>query len=236
MSFLINPYAYAASAPPFDPATLFTGGEVGDFWRFDAANTDANAVNDPITVATGVVNGLLLEEVDPAGSSATLTDISGNIAGNFNSASERMDYDFGSTIAQPATIIICIGDNDLATHIIVTGSAAGSRMQISNDSSDNIIMFAGSTLDTTINANFGTKVFTAEFNGASSKFRQNGTQTATGNAGTQGTNRITISALWDGTFPGSMNIYSLLFIDRILTSTELDDVERLMGSHAGLSW
>jgi hypothetical protein len=219
-----------------DLSDLFANGEVGDWWRFDAANTNSTGVGTAFTTATGIVNGLVLSEADAGGTSPGIVATGGYEAANIDSASERLIYNFGSTIAQPGTIIICLFGNTLATHVILTGSSAAVRWHLANNSTDDIIMFAGTTLDSTINADYGTKVFTAEFNGASSVFRSNGTQTATGNAGTQGTNRITLGALYDGTNTFDGRVYSLLVIDRLLTSTERDRAERLFGSHAGLSW
>ena len=54
--------------------------------------------------------------------------------------------------------------------------------------------------------------------------------------GSQGTNQITLGALYDGTLGLGIDVYSLVFINRLLTASELDMVERLFGSHAGLSW
>jgi hypothetical protein len=119
---------------------------------------------------------------------------------------------------------------------MASGSSTLVRWQISNDGSNNIIAYAGATLDSTLNMPMGTKVLAAEFNGASSKFRVNGTQAATGNAGTQTTDQLTLGGLWDASFCGSMNIYGALFIDRILTAGEMDRAERLLGSYAGLTW
>lgn len=241
MSFVINPYRYAVSGPPYDPSVLFGGGEVGDWWVFDPANTDAAVDEDPITVATGLVNGLILE--DAGTTPPTLQDVGGGkwAARTRNDNSGRLFHTFGSSVAQPLTIILCVGDSDTSTHILCTGSSSGSRCQISNSGGGDLIMFAGSTLDTTINEPPAStpKVFTAQFNGGSSLFRSNGTQTATGNAGTQGTNQLTLGALYDGTFPGSVNFYAALFIDRILTAgagNELDLAERGMGVYAGLTW
>lgn len=235
MGMLVNPYRHGAA---FNPASLFTGGETGDYWRFDAANTDANVATDPIGTATGVVNGRTLVQAT-AVNKPTLTTVSGREAASFDASGANDDWlihSFGSTVSQPATLIVCLGDTSTLTHVIATGSSTTSRMQLSVDGSNNVIIYAGSTLDSTNNAPIGTKVITGIFDGASSKTRYNGTQTATGNAGTQSTNQLTVGALWDGTFAGTNVIYSLLFINRLLTSDELNNAERYLGAHAGLSW
>jgi hypothetical protein len=214
---------------------LFANGEIGDWWRFDSENTTVGAVSQLIDTATGIVNGRVLSQSTEA-NRPILTTVSGTECAHFGNGSDYLIHSLGSTVAQPGTIIISIADTATSTHPIITGSSSSSRWQINNDSDDDIIAYAGAELDSGFNAPIGTKVLTVEFNGASSKFRRNGVQTASGNAGSQSTNQITIGALWDGSFPGDFSVWSLLFIDRILTASELDRAERLLGGHAGLSW
>lgn len=234
MGMLVNPYRHGPSYPS-TLNHLFTGGETGDHWVFDNVHTNAASDGANITTATGLVNGRVMTN---PGTAPKLRSLSGKWAMDSNGSGVRLHHNFGSAVAQPGTIIICLQDSSVATHIIATGDSSSSRWQINNDSSGNIIMYAGSTLDTTLNEPPAdpVKVFTAEFNGASSKFRSNGTQTATGNAGTQSTAQLTIAALYDGTFNGAFYTYSALFINRILTAGELDGAERLLGSYAGLTW
>lgn len=226
-------YDFGAAATD-DLSDLFGSGETGDWWIFDNVHTNATADGQSITAATGIVNGLVM--TNPA-TAPTLASLSGLWAMRTHFGSnDRLHYNFGSDISQPGTIILALGSSETTTHVICTGSSTTKRWQISDSSGGDIIMFAGSTLDSTINENYGTKAFTAEFNGASSVFRSNGTQTASGNAGTQATNQFTLGALYDGSFPGDINFYAALFINRLLTSTERDRAERLLGSYAGLSW
>lgn len=235
MGMLVNPWRHPV-IPFSDIEALFANGEIGDYWRFDAANTDANAEGDSITAATGLVSGRILEDAVPS-NAPRLRLPGGREAARFDGDADRLIYNFGSTVAQPGTIIVCLTNSNTVPTVIVTGSSTTSRWQISIDSDGDLTAYAGAELDSTINGPIGTKVLTVEFNGASSKFRVNGTQTATGNAGSQGTDQITLGSLWDGQFGTTSDIYSLLFIDRLLDpTTELDPVERLLGSHAGLSW
>jgi hypothetical protein len=228
-----------------DLADLFANGETGDWWRFDEANTNgsigdgANQLGTAFSTATGMVNGLTLSEEGAAFGPELSSDASSRVYGRFGRGGldTRLFRNWGSTIAQPGTIILGISNGDTATHIIFTGSSGTNRWQLSNDSTDDLVMFApGTEFDTTINSPIGNHVLTCEFNGASSKLRRDGTQIATGNPGTGGTNRLTIGAVWDGTFGGAFGIYSILFINRLLTSDERDRAERLFGSHMGISW
>lgn len=227
----IRGFAGGASGPD-NLADLFANGEVGDWWRFDNVHTNAASAGATCTSATGIINGRVLS----SSNNAELQSSGGNFF--LNMTSDMFIHNFGSTRPQPGTVIICVNDTDTTTHVVYSGSSSALRWQLSNSGSGDIILFAGATLDTTVNegAGFGLKVVTGVFNGASSLSRFNGTQTATGNAGTQGTDRITLGALYDGTFGGSINVYSLLVIDRLLTASELDRAERLLGSHAGLTW
>ncbi len=232
MSFLVNPHRFSVAADNL--VDLFANGEIGDFWIFDDVYTDGNNDGDPVTTATGAVNGRVLED---AGTSPTLESISGRWAVQTGpGGGSRLFHALGSTVAQPGTIILCSSSGELDTHSIVTGSLTTLRWQISTNSGGDIIAFAGSSLDSTINENYATQVFAVEFNGASSKFRVNGTQTAAATTGTQSTNQITIGALWDGTSLGTTQFYALLFINRLLTASELDRAERMLGSKGGVTW
>lgn len=207
---------------------MFGGGETGDLWRFDADNTDATTAGDGIGTATGLVNSTTMTAPD-ASNKPTLQTVGGYQCASFDGSGDRLVRAFGSTVSQPGTILIALRNNSTATHAIVTGSSSSSRWQISNDSSDNIILVSASTaLDSTFNSPIGDAVLTVELNGASSKFRKNGIQTASGNAGTGGTNQLTVGALWDGTFGGAMDVYAVMFINRVLTSTERADAENYM--------
>jgi hypothetical protein len=231
----------ASAAVVDDLSDLFAGGEDGDWWRFDVANTTATAVGDPFLTATGIINALALTA--PSGSNRPeIGNATGYEYASFLGATaDRLIHTFGSDISQPGTIIACMSDGDTSTHAIYTGSSSTKRWQLSNSSGGDLIMFAGSTLDTTLNEPPASTavVFTAEFNGGSSVFRRNGTQLVTGSAGTQVTNQLTVGAVWDGSSAGSITVYSLLFIDRLLTTGdggERDRAERLLGSHAGVTW
>lgn len=216
---------------------LWQPGDFGDWWRFDAANTDADAESDPITLATGNLNGLLLEDADPA-NVPNLNTVSGNQAGRFSAPSDRLFLNFGSTIPQPITIIVSLNNGSVGTSsVIVTGSSTTLRCQISVDSSSRLIGFAGTTLLSGTTVPIGAKVLTFVFNGASSKIRINGTQVASGNMGTQGTDQITVGALYDGTNGPTEDIFSLAFhAGRVPSDSELNITERAMGAHQGLSW
>lgn len=213
---------------------LFANGETGDYWVFDNVHTDAATIGAEISSAIGLANGLNLSAPDMSHTpNLTMTS---RMGADFDGSADRLRHAFGSTIAQPGTIIICVFDNATSTHGIVTGSAAGSRWQISVDSANDLIAFASAEMDSGQNAPIDTKVLTVEYNGASSRFRINGTQVATGNVGTQGTNQLTLGAIWDGTFGMNGKVYGLLFINRILTGAERDDAERFLGSLVGLTW
>ena len=215
-------------------AGLFTGGYIGDVWRFSPPYSDAVADNDPIGSVTGAVNGRALTASSTA--RPLLRKVGNRWCARTDGVNDRLVHNFGSAVAQPGTIIVCLGDSSIATHTIATGSSTGSRWQISNDGSGNVIAFAGTTLDSTLNEPPAdpAKVLMAEFDGATTKFYANGVLVATGNAGTQSTDQITFGALWDGTFGGDINFYSALFINKKLSVAERQLAERVMASHGNV--
>lgn len=217
---------------------LFSGGETGDWWWFDTEFMDVKTFNQQIRNVVGQVNGLALTPLVDADNKRPNTRLSGGYQCAYfdGGVADTLQHVFGSTIPQPGTIILALTSSDTDTGAYVTGSSAAVRWQISNDSSDNIIAYSGATLDSAFNSPIGTKVLSAEYNGASSRFRRNGTTTATGNAGTQGTNRFLFGALWDETFPAEFYLFAALGISRILTASELDRAERILGSKGGITW
>jgi hypothetical protein len=223
---------YSESA--FNIEDLFANGELGDYWRYDLANTDANALNDPFTTATGLVNGLVMNVGDPT-KTPEIIDLNGVEVGDFGTPSDRMVYNFGGAVPQPGTIIIAIQSVlDLASRVVYSGSAVGSRWQLSINSTSDIISFAGLSLDSGRDKPFGTHIITSEFNGASSSisFRGDGgtSSLATGNAGSQSTDQICLGSLWDGTIGAGFICPALLMIDRLLTASEKDGVEQLFAT------
>jgi hypothetical protein len=224
---------------------LFASGEEGDWWWFHTKFMNLKGFNEQISSVTGQVNELELTPLDDVSNkraNTRLADENSTLSGyqcayfDGTSLSDTLHYDFGSTIAQPGTIILALKSSDTDTGIYCTGSSDSLRWQISNDGGDDIVAFAGSELDSTFNSPIGTKVLAVEYNGASSRFIRNGTVTATGNAGSQGTDQLTLGAVWDETFPAEFFLFAALFIDRILTSDELDRAQRILGSKGGITW
>lgn len=210
-----------------DLSPIFASGEEGDVWSFDPTNL---VTSGAITTVTGLINGLNLTV--PAGTGPNLGKSDDRWVGRFSG--NRMIHAFGSTLTQAGTIILGIRSADTNTHAIVTGSGSSSRWQLSNDSGDDLIAFANSELDSGLNAPVGHAAIGALFNGASSAYYKDGSVVATGNVGTQGTNQITIGALWDGTFSLTGDIFAVFIVDRELTAGELSDVFTYMAARSNV--
>lgn len=234
MSFLINPYRYAASSVPFELDDLFANSEIGDTWRFNSSNMSLSGAT--ILSATGLANALLM----PAGGgSPQLNTISGNQCATFDGNDDHLEHDFGSAISQPITIILStdvIGSN---TNAILAGSDNLTRCQIQQDNSNRLLGYAGSNLLSGRTAPMEKAVVAMEFNGASSKIYVNGVLTATGNMGSDTTDFLTLAAWADATSEWAGSMYGAMLINRLLTTGsggELDRAMRLLGSWGGNTW
>lgn len=240
MGMLVNPYRHVAAGGGVDTlADLFASGEVGGFWIGDGPNTDGNVAGDSVTTATDTIFGHVMTL--SANIAQPKLEASGsNVGTRFNGGTgsgQRLIYNFGSDIPQPYAIAVCITTGDTGSTIIATGSSSTKRGQISLDSSSNLIGFDGATLDSTINAPLGTRMLYHEANGASSKWFVDDSTTAkaTGNAGTQVTNQLTIGALWDGTFDCNGLYFAWLIISRIPNATERARIMTRLGACGGLT-
>lgn len=210
-----------SSTHPLTP--LFAGGEFGDLWRFDQAHTDAaGTASDPFGVAYGLINGLQLTQ-GTAGLKPKVRVTDGIEVGYFDGG-DLLQLIFGVDVPQPGTIIIALDSTDVSTHIIYTSQLASTkRWQLSNNSSDNVELFAGTSL-TGIRSPLGKAVITGVFDGASSKQRRGRGTRRTGNAGTQVTDSLFVGGYASNpSFTG--DVVGILFIDRVLTDTEIKDAE-----------
>jgi PKD repeat protein len=93
------------------------------------------------------------------------------------------------TVNQPATQFaigkIDNGYSTAANYTLASSSDASTRMQIFYRSTGKYAMFAGTSIESTINTNTDQFLFSALFNTTNSLLRRNGTQIATGDAGSQ---------------------------------------------------
>lgn len=213
-----------AAARRSDIVDIFKAGDQGDVWVFTPETTDGAVDGDAITEVIGSANGNTLTTIS---GSPEIKEVDGQwvLRTDGVSFSDRLRCQFGATLSQPGTVVAVFSSFDLTSHIVVTGADASNRWQISQDSGGDLIMFAGSEVDTYKDEPYGKVCVIAEFNGASSEARVDGVVTETGDAGSQSITEINVAALWDGSLNGAMDLYGLIVIDRALTDAEKDQVD-----------
>lgn len=208
-------------------AFLFANGEIGDYWRFNASHvTVAGGI---ITAAYGLINGLQL--VNGAGATPTLATVGGIETADFGTA-DFLKRDLISAISQPGTFVTGVTgfSNDITGQVIV-GSDIATRWQMSIDGSNRLVAYAGTQINTQrVSPRSTPQICVTVFNGASSKIRLNGLPMLTGNAGSNTTDFLSVGGYGDGSNPFIDNIIDFLFINRVLTASEMDIVERYFAS------
>lgn len=129
--------------------------------------------------------------------------------------------DWGSTLAQPNTIVLVVRSPTTTTDFVDTSPTTNRHLI---DGASGLRMFAGTALTDNPTDAFDDSphLLIATFNGGSSSMRVDGVQVSSGNAGTQGMGPM---ILWSGTFQSSavkfafVGVYtSAMSVDEIATT------------------
>ena len=215
------------SAGGFNPRTI---ANLAGWWDFDDAAT--------VTVATGISSVL-----DKSGNSRTLTQaatnnrpawtansINGKYAAVFDGTNDGLSASF--TLAQPITLF-AVGRwrTDNATSATMVDGASGNTLRLFRTSVTNYALFSGAQL-TSVNTTPETyAVHECVFSGSSSLIIRNGTQLASGNAGTATPGGIYLGVFGNGfSNPGNVDIAHVLLYARTLSSTERLAIRKWLGN------
>jgi hypothetical protein len=128
-----------------------------------------------------------------------------------------------------------------------TNTGTGNRQAVGNDGTTPTVyenngvwrIFAGTELISTTARNDAWHYFSAIFNGSSSNLRLDGTQIASGNAGTNGysNRRINIGSSLSGGNPSATwlgQIAEVILFSRVLSADEIAEVETYLANKWGL--
>jgi hypothetical protein len=211
----------------FNPRSI---ANLAGWWDFNDAAT--------VTVATGIS-----AITDKSGNGRTLTQstinnrpawtanvLNGKHAAVFDGNNDTLGASF--TLAQAITVF-CVGrfTNPTGGHQLFDGFAGGNRMRLFASSTTQINLFAGSQVtgpNTTLNAH---SVWETVFNGASSLIIRNGSELASGNAGTAQPDGIYLSMFGNGfSNPTPSEIAHVLVYARFLSASERSAVRKWLGS------
>ena len=236
--------AYEALPPPvLSPADVFLPGDQGAF--FDVSDiTSMNTLVDGSGVVPSLGEGVQ-RILDKSGNNnhavqgnAQSPDLQQDAGGNYflryNGNNDQLTVS-GVTITQPFTFIGASryrnisGQGDLYRD---TGDNAVSYTNASSGDSFNI--YAGNVLSSGVTADTSPHVRVDIFNGPDSSISLDGVRIASGNAGALpliGSGRLLYLGRSSGATP-AVDMYSTLFINRVLDPAEISDV---LGFFAGTS-
>lgn len=204
-------------------ADIFTGPH-DDLWRFDQAHTDAaGTASDPFGTATGLINALQLTQAT-AGLKPKIRITDGIEVGYFDGG-DLIARAFGADLAQPGAIVLAINSTDVSTHIIYSSQLATTkRWQLSNNSSDNVETYAGTSLSG-FSSPIGKSVISSVYNGATSKQRKSRGQRTSGNAGAAVTDSLYVGGYGGGSYMTGEIVGIAFIAGREPTEAELKRIE-----------
>jgi hypothetical protein len=131
-----------------------------------------------------------------------------------------------SALSQPRTIFaVAKNTSNAAIRTLLDGIASGNRHAIDYETSGNLLGFAGSSLNSGVNAGLGWNVVTVQFNGGSSLIRRNGTQESTGAIGSHTLTGYTLGATYLDSLPLTGDVYALLNYDGALSTVNMQRIE-----------
>jgi hypothetical protein len=220
-----NPKSIAGLAAWFDAldsASITLNGTTVSQWVDKSGSgrtlTQATAANQPLYVTSGI-NGRRSLEMDGG---KTMT-------GNSN------------TISQPFTMYAVVRSNDTVTNRdIMSGGTSGTPPVLAVNSSEFVVVFAGTNLAATSGDVKTASVIAGLFDGSSSSGRHNGTQVSSGNAGTTAWSPSNTGLALGAFASGAVGRWSGLIGEILLysgkhTAAQLAAVERYLGRKWGIT-
>ena len=172
-------------------------------------------------------NGLNLVKTSPLGAPVFRANAtpSGLPAVEYEVGLSRIVSSF-SIQAQPNTVIVAWRSNaDTGTVFQSSGAGASSQLTLRNNE---LHINAGQFLLYPKVAPFGFIITTAIFNGTNSAIRENGEVKVIGNAGTNGIASLNVGSRSNQTEQLDGHIAEFIFYNRLLTPSEIEDVERYL--------
>lgn len=149
---------------------------------------------------------------------------------------DHMIATFGQTLSQPNTIFAVYQYDDIVDDYIYDGLNANDRHALLIEYNDNDLnLFGGVSLESNVAPDESPHISSAQFNGSSSFFRLDGSQIASGNTGSQSLGGLTVGSRYNkyGNLDGF--IAEIIIFNRLLSSSEVDDVESYLSNKWGIS-
>jgi hypothetical protein len=219
---------------------------VGNFQ--DAAKTTVAADTDPVGAVVNQGSDTYDVVQATAGNRPTIQDVTiGSVTSyvwQFDGTNDFLQAAFGGgAISQPFTVFAvaqldATAVNDGLRHVIIDGDDSSNRMVMRQElvgTPQFWGLFGGTGLiGGSSDSNWNS--WTSLFNGISSQFWLNGVSEASGNAGANTPNGITVGALWNATQPWKGYIGQILIYPGNLSTADKNQVGEYLASVTGISW
>ncbi len=225
-----------------DGWTITDGGcELGiivDWWRIEEGVTKDGS--DKVSSWLGSINGIDLAQGTGAKQPTWTADqINGYPAIVFDGTADFLKGAFGASYAQPNTVIL-ISDEPAdvdGTEIFIDGFDDAHRMQMWQSgvaNNDYRLIAPLQYVSTYATGGSGFKIWSFVFNGASSKFRVNGTDySSADDVGNHEMNGITIGADRDGAAPAPLKTTDVVVVNGGMNATQLGIAETYLDDLRG---
>lgn len=141
----------------------------------------------------------------------------------------------GGKMIQPNTVFL-VARWDATTNgtSMMDGIAAGNRASYKTTNGNHSLLVTA--LVEYENADTNAHIFTIEWNGASSKFFEDGGTSLSNNPGNHSLTGITLGAQYDGSGPGEVTIAEVIIYDGLLSTTDQNTIGNELATRYGLSY
>ena len=198
-----------------------------------------------ITISSGVkisawadqwVNGIdMLQGTDSLRPTLSLTAINGHPGIVFDSVDDLLDSATFSAITQPCTLFVVLKFAAGGTAQIFIDAPSGNRNAFYRSDASTMGLFAGSVFSPTYATDTDQHVFTAVFNGASSRAAVDGTSIGTGSVGAQGTAQIRYGGQLGGGNPFSGAMGESMRFQSVVPADVAARIEKRLKALAGVA-
>lgn len=162
--------------------------------------------------------------------------VNGRAAVEWDGSNDSLKASF--TLIQPCTVVLAVQVATWALNTYVCGgaSAINTNDLYMSPTTPKVSLYAGVDLAGSTGPTVGAwAVVSYELNGSSSTIRLNGTQIASGNAGTGTPTGITLGSDANGNSNGNVRFTRALVYGKLLPAAQLNKIERSLGAAIGVA-
>lgn len=161
--------------------------------------------------------------------------INGRAVARFDGVNDYMARTYSAALTQPTTIFMVYKAATVEQTVLIDGLGSSRHSIQSESGTNNLRIYAGTSVASTTALTTNPSVLSATFSGAASDLRLNGTTIATGNSGSQTMSGITLGAEPSYTYCFDGDIAEVLIYNSALSLADRQYVERALGEYYGVT-